>query len=67
MHRVFDGHSSEALPVDNQTGLPGDSRPHHDMGGDDFGVSDASSWDDGGSGGSDWTESPLKAIAAPLE
>jgi len=54
MHRVFDGHHSDAPPADNQTGLLDESRPQDDMGGDDFGVSDASSWDDGG-GGSDWT------------
>ena len=54
MHRVFDGHRAEAAMPDNQTGLLDESRPQYDMGGDDFGVSDASSWDDSG-GGSDWT------------
>lgn len=29
--------------------------PTYDMGGTDFGVSDAGSWDDGSSGGDDWT------------
>ena len=53
MHRVFDGHRSEVPLVDSQTESLADSRPQYDMGGDDFGVSDASSWDDGG-GGSDW-------------
>jgi hypothetical protein len=54
MHRVFEGHHSEASAADNQTGLLDETRPPNDMGGEDFGVSDASSWDDGG-GGSDWT------------
>ena len=54
MHRVFDGHRVEAPLADSQAGLLDESRPQDDMGGDDFGVSDASSWDDGG-GGSDWT------------
>jgi uncharacterized protein len=52
MHRVFTGRK---LPGhDSQTESRADSRPQYDMGGDDFGVSDASSWDDGGGGSSDW-------------
>ena len=54
MHRVFDGHRSEAPLADSPGGLLEDSRPQYDAGGEDFGVSDASSWDDAG-GGSDWT------------
>jgi len=56
MHRVFDGHRSDAAMVDSRNDLSGNSQVPYDMGGEEFGVSDASSWDDSfGAGGSDWS------------
>jgi hypothetical protein len=62
MHRVFDGgHSSNAAntsigqdlgPSDN---FNGDAERRYDMGGNDFGVNDTSSWDDSSGGGDDWS------------
>ena len=59
MHRVMDGgqHASgNFVPTE----IPqAESQSQYDMGGNDFGVSDSTSWDDGGSGGSsggdDWS------------
>jgi uncharacterized protein len=61
MHRALDGsHRSD----DGQSGLanadigamPSMGEPEYDMGGEDFGVNDSSSWDDNsGGGGDDWT------------
>ena len=47
------GHSGERVvePAPQQTW---DANPNQDMGGDDFGVSDSGSWDDGGGSGGDW-------------
>ncbi|SDH07601.1 tetratricopeptide repeat protein [Propionivibrio dicarboxylicus] len=61
MHRVLDGHrnSSSGFSDLGPSGF-GDDRVNtdssaFDMGGDDFGISDTASWDDGGSSGdSDW-------------
>lgn len=57
MHRMMDGGNSttststimsdDLLPRDN-------TASNYDMGGNDFGVNDASSWDDDTSGSSDW-------------
>jgi tetratricopeptide (TPR) repeat protein len=60
MHRVLDGHRSDdglARAADTELGSAvNDLQPQYDMGGDDFGVSDSSSWDDDSSGGGDdWT------------
>jgi len=54
--RLMGGHHGEA----SASPLSGAQAPLHDMGGSDFGVSDASSWDDGiggvgGDGGGDWS------------
>jgi uncharacterized protein len=54
-HRLLDGDRSGAPAT-----LPGDgeSAANGDMGGEDFGVNDGGSWDDGssgGGGGDDWT------------
>jgi uncharacterized protein len=50
-HRLLDGGRSGELP---ESGERNDA--NSDMGGTDFGVDDASSWDDGASGGGDdWT------------
>jgi hypothetical protein len=38
-------------PVPAPSGNEYPSNPNADMGGNDFGLNDASSWDDGGSGG----------------
>ena len=52
-HNLMGGHRS-TLPAPQDTAL--DSPSSYDMGGNDFGVSDAGSWDDGGgSGGDDWS------------
>lgn len=51
MHRVLNGHSDGTAPVENPSW--DNSQPQYDMGGTDFGVSDASSWDDSSSGGGD--------------
>ncbi|HEX4326088.1 MAG TPA: tetratricopeptide repeat protein [Burkholderiales bacterium] len=58
-HRVFDHHGSSSQGFGNSGYVPFQSIPDaaaDDMGGNDFGVSDNSSWDDGGSGGGggDW-------------
>lgn len=62
MHRVFDG-SSHATNNGNAAFAndlgPADSgsdnaERRYDMGGNDFGVSDSSSWDDSGSSNDDW-------------
>ena len=62
MHRVLDGHrSDDGLDrlANTQIGATQDDlfdKSPNDMGGADFGVSDASSWDDNSSGGGDdWT------------
>jgi hypothetical protein len=61
MHRVLDGHrSDDGLDrlANTQIGATQDDlldKSQDDMGGADFGVSDASSWDDNSSGGDDWT------------
>ena len=56
MHRVLDGHRSEDTFVPTQGDLRDISELPYDMGGNDFGVSDTSSWDDSASGGADdWT------------
>lgn len=54
MHHVLDGGRSQAaafgngyVPLDGAQGVDGS----YDMGGNDFGVADASSWDDGDMGG----------------
>ncbi len=57
MHRVLDGgqHANgNTLPMETQRT---EAQPQYDMGGNDFGVADNSSWDDGGgsSGGDDWS------------
>ena len=62
MHRMLEGHRSDD-GLDRLANPPIGSNPddsldksQYDMGGDDFGVSDASSWDDNSSsGGDDWT------------
>jgi uncharacterized protein len=60
-HRFTEGHHPDGAGI---LPIPGDQQygPPNDMGGNDFGVSDATSWDDnsfggvdGGGGGSDWT------------
>ena len=56
MHRVLDGHRSEGPLLGGQDGAAEGAQQQYDMGGNDFGVSDASSWDDSlGGGGDDWT------------
>jgi len=59
MHHFMDGHKAEAgsgqrfSSFDGISDLP--STPLNDMGGNDFGISDSTSWDDSGStGDSDW-------------
>jgi hypothetical protein len=59
MHEVFGGGSAHAAEAPRQA--PGtDFQPvpdaNYDLGGNDFGVSDAGSWDDASSGGDsgDW-------------
>lgn len=54
MHKFTDGGSHGSS---NNTTERYDPLPSNDMGGNDFGISDTSSWDDGGSmggGGDDW-------------
>lgn len=46
--------STDAAPRYTDTASD-NAYPAYDMGGTDFGVSDAGSWDDSGSGGDDWT------------
>ena len=61
MHRVLDGgHRPDdglnSLANADIGAMPSMGEPQYDMGGDDFGVNDSSSWDDGSSaGGDDWT------------
>lgn len=52
MHRFTDGNRHETGQTFNPVPDSFDSTPN-DMGGNDFGVSDASSWDDSSSGGGD--------------
>lgn len=59
MHHFTDGDRSErssgmANQYLNNNDTPVDLTRNDDMGGNDFGVSDASSWDDGDSSGGDW-------------
>ncbi len=57
MHRLMDGHSGNDLAERHFSGDHGipdlPSTPVNDFGGNDFGISEASSWDDGNSD-SDW-------------
>jgi len=55
MHRVFDGssHAGNASPVDSIADYPVTPATDYDMGGNDFGVSDGGSWDDGSAAGAD--------------
>lgn len=55
MHRVLDGHGSDGTLAQPEDASWDASQSRYDMGGTDFGVPDASSWDDGsGGGGDDW-------------
>lgn len=65
MHRMLDGGSASTanpggyLPSDGVDNALADDERRYDMGGNDFGVNDTSSWDDGGGtdfggGGDDW-------------
>ena len=61
MHRVMDGghHDGTSRQADTYQNISDQqvAEPKYDMGGNDFGVADASSWDDGGSSGGgtdDW-------------
>jgi hypothetical protein len=58
MHRMLDGNGQPVatqMPSNNWMDVPNDQQSY-DMGGNDFGVADDSSWDDGSSssGGDDW-------------
>jgi uncharacterized protein len=55
MHRVFDGtsHTANAAPLDSIADTPITANTDYDMGGNDFGISDAGSWDDSSGGGTD--------------
>jgi hypothetical protein len=55
-HHFIDGNRHEAGVLPASSEVPG-APENSDMGGSDFGVSDASSWDDGAGsvGGDDWT------------
>lgn len=54
MHRVLDGgHAADAVQPMQSFDAPGNFA-NDDMGGTDFGVGDAGSWDDGGAAGGDW-------------
>ncbi|MDE2600104.1 MAG: tetratricopeptide repeat protein [Rhodocyclaceae bacterium] len=64
MHRVFDGSGNHAASNNTAFGndlgpssdnLLDDAERRYDMGGNDFGVSDASSWDDSSGGSDDWS------------
>ncbi|HZP93856.1 MAG TPA: tetratricopeptide repeat protein [Burkholderiales bacterium] len=57
MHRVLDGRHSDGVAPAADNGSWADSQPDFGMGGNDFGVADAGSWDDGSSlgGGDDWS------------
>jgi len=59
MHHVLDGNRSEGALAPNESAAWDGSQPQadqYDMGGSDFGVADASSWDDGSlGGGGDWS------------
>lgn len=62
MHRVLDGggnHATSNNAFGNDLGPSGnsldDAERRYDMGGNDFGVSDASSWDDSASSSDDWS------------
>jgi hypothetical protein len=52
VHHFIDGNNRAGL---TPGGLPPDNEPYipDDMGGNDFGINDASSWDDSGGGGGD--------------
>lgn len=57
MHRVFDGgaHAANAAPTDSIADTPILPAADYDVGGNDFGISDGGSWDDGSiGGGDDW-------------
>lgn len=56
MHRMTDGgrHDGNVRQPDNLADSSSQgAQPQYDMGGNDFGVADAASWDDAGGGGSD--------------
>lgn len=54
MHRMMDGgHREDGYRQADPGFGPQAADPQYDMGGNDFGVSDTSSWDDAGGGGSD--------------
>jgi len=59
-HRLLDGNGQRVVERDVAYRDDPPSNPNADMGGTDFGVSDSSSWDDGGGsadsgGGDDWS------------
>lgn len=65
MHHFIDGNKNNVIPEPshpddspwNTSNTPNNINENDDMGGTDFGVADASSWDDDGAsdGGDDWT------------
>jgi uncharacterized protein len=58
MHRMLDGGNSPAAAPRAIDPAWDAAAPTHDMGGDNFGISDSGSWDDAGSGsdsGTDWS------------
>lgn len=57
MHRILDGNNTTAAPLRTVEPPWNSAATDFDMGGDNFGITDAGSWDDAGSGGgndSDW-------------
>jgi len=59
MHRLIDGGEHHRQVVDNDSFLAGPdvngSDPGYQLGGEDFGVNDTSSWDDGSTNSDDWS------------
>lgn len=58
MHRMLDGGTTPAAAPRTIDPAWDAATPPHDMGGDNFGISDSASWDDAGSGsdsGNDWS------------
>jgi hypothetical protein len=59
MHRLIDGGEHHRSVGDGDSFLPGPDAngvdPNYQLGGEDFGVNDASSWDDGSTNSGDWS------------
>jgi hypothetical protein len=62
MHRVLDGSGQSAFSSGGSdwSGISSNPVQNYDMGGNDFGLNDDTSWDDSGSSGDDWNRRVIR-------